>query len=137
MAILRSMLLILVILTGQIGVCSSVYVMPNGKECPTCSNKSCNPEVATICETGHQFAVMHRDCRECCKLTTRGSSDRHEATAMTAGPSMDIALTDDVQLFCLRAMPRGAVVIARIIGNPPTGPPSQRSSRAPPRSMLA
>lgn len=128
----RALLLIWLLLLGQAHACSGAWVLPDGKECPTCPHGPCidgdveRQAEPTISTNGSQ------DCHECCTLTSCTDSDDKQ----TAVPSQQFQPVFAI-LPEAASLPAGRnivckVVFAHIEAGFPNAPPATSSSRAPP-----
>lgn len=128
----RALILIWLILLGQVHACSGAWLLPDGKECPTCPSGPClDDEVGsqgrTTVSTGAPL-----DCHECCTLT----SCPDDGGKQTAAPPPQFQpvcaiLPEAICLPVVRCV-ASKVVFAHIEQGFPNAPPSTSSSRAPP-----
>lgn len=136
-AILRwfQLLLITLLLLGQFHLCEASYQLPNGQTCFACpklDDKSCGD----LKDRTPGLQARHGDCHDCCVL--RACEDKsHESPTLAPGwAAFDLVACFPPKLQIL--IPCGPLcgsMPMHIASAPITGPPSQKSSRAPPLAM--
>lgn len=128
------LLLISLLMLGQVHLCEGSYQLPNGLTCSVCpeleDNFSGEPR-------GHTpgLQAFHGDCHDCCVLSACDDKSPKSPALVFGWSSLDI-------VACLPPKLEIAIPCEVLVGPKPIhiasapikGPPSQKSSRAPPLS---
>lgn len=126
-----SLVLAFLLFASQLHLCEPTYVLPTGQRCTTC------PEIAKAQTANSSVGSGQKDCRDCCKLTGCNHNAK-TAPVVLASCHVVPAILPTVPGFDLCFFTIASPVsVPKIEGIPPTGPPSQDNSRAPPASTLA
>lgn len=129
---LVSFLVSLLILLGQAHACQRTYILPNGEDCLKCSSLKDTCRQTSVASLK---SALHGDCHDCCKIKPCDNKGKSTAPVVTISPAhLDI----DLPMALRQPVPQGLQIAFQIPvfddGCPATGPPSTRSSRAPPIS---
>lgn len=128
----RALILIWLLLLGQAHACSGAWVLPDGRECPTCPRGPCldgkseNQSERTISVSGSL------DCHECCTLTSCTDSKEKQAAVPSQQFQLFFAILPEAICLSVVRYIVCKVVFAHIEQGFPNAPPSSTSSRAPP-----
>lgn len=125
----RWLLAILLVLT-QVHLCTPEYVLPNGLTCQTCP---------TLKDKQTRIADTHGDCHDCCTIDAGCDQDDDNQKVVAAPFHFDppVALPSTLTLEIPTLGNETAPTPILEEGCPPTGPPRDTASRAPPFSSLA
>lgn len=132
MKALHAILISFLILLGQVHACQTTYVLPNGKECLKCGflKDSYKQTLGSSLKS-----ALHGDCHDCCKIKPCDGKGKSTPSAVTISPiQLDIDLPVAFNQPVLIELCADFTVPVFSEGCPATGPPSTRSSRAPPIS---
>lgn len=129
------LLLIFLLMLGQVHLCEGSYQLPNGQACFACpelDRKSCGD----LKDRAPSFQALHGDCHDCCVLSACDDNSSKSPVLASGWVAFDIVacLPPNLEI----AIPCGVLVGLKpihIASAPITGPPSQKSSRAPPFAM--
>ena len=128
------LLLISLLMLGQVHLCEGSYQLPNGQTCFACpelDEKSCGD----LKDRTPSLQALHGDCHDCCVLAACEDKSPESPTLAPGWAALDIVACLPPKLEIL--IPCGVLVGPKpihIASAPITGPPSQKSSRAPPFS---
>ena len=132
MKLLHAFLVSFLILLGQVHACQTTYVLPDGKECLKCEILKDNCRQRS---TASLKSALHGDCHDCCKIK---SCDNKGKSASVTSTLQHFNIVIDLPIPIRQpALPGRQVFCAIPIFSencPATGPPTTRSSRAPPIS---
>ncbi len=132
MKLLHAFLISFLILLGQVHACQTTYVLPDGKECLKCVTLKDNCRQST---TTSLKSALHGDCHDCCKIKACDNKVKSVPVASTGqNHSFDIDLPIAVRQPAFLSRQQFFVIPVFSENCPATGPPSTRSSRAPPTS---
>lgn len=136
------LLLISLVVLGQVFPCDGSYKLPNGQVCPSCATTACSSFSKSSRpvepEASHGSGLItrkHGDCHDCCIKTCDDDSAKSPVVA-SAWVSLDLVacLPPKVEISIPWDVPVGTKTI-HVTSGPITGPPSPKSSRAPPLAM--
>ena len=138
---LRAVLLILAVFFGQSHLCRAVYVMPDGRDCPTCPYTPClgeptSPVVLKPSSASKVASIGAKDCRTCCKLTCREDGRPKTSIPIQAPDTVGVALPAAEVHVPTQALIVRENVSHEVRAQLPNAPPSHGDSRAPPASFV-
>jgi hypothetical protein len=132
MKALHAFLISFLILLGQVHACQTTYVLPDGKECFKCVALKDNCRQKS---TPSLKSALHGDCHDCCKIKSCDNKGKPATVTSNLQPfNLDIDLPVAVRQPALVSHQQFFVIPVFSENCPATGPPSTRSSRAPPIS---
>ena len=126
------MLLISLLMLTQVHLCEGSCLLPNGQACIVCpelDETSCND----LGDHTSSLGAIHGDCHDCCVFAAcdNNSSNSPVAASGWIAPEIVICFPPKVKISFPCKVLGGAKRI-HVASAPITGPPIQRSSRAPP-----
>ncbi len=128
-----SLLLTIAVSLLQVHFCGPTFRLPDGQLCATCPTLSDSPIEHEIPEQIE--ANTHGDCHDCCQLTDCSDADGKHQVASLSIPHIDFfVLPEPVVKLSFSETLVPVSVDSFEPGAPPTGPPSEHASRAPPAS---
>lgn len=128
------LLFISLLMLGQVHLCDRSYRLPNGQPCFACPELDKN-SCGDLKDRTPSLQALHGDCHDCCVLTACEDKSPEPPVLASGWVALDIVACLPPKLEI--AIPCGVLVGPKpihIASAPITGPPSQKSSRAPPFS---
>lgn len=127
---LSHLLVAILLLFVQLHLCQAEYVLPGGEKCYTC---------VALDEADHGHAPLqvsegeHGDCHDCCEIRPCDEGGKNEATVVpTSQNVLLMALPTALPNLVVPTVDEPYVTFVYLAGCPPTGPPTESRSRAPP-----
>lgn len=131
MGALRTLFLIMTFLLGQSHLCASEYVLPSGRVCPICETLVDSPKLkAASSETA--LKARHGDCHDCCKLRACDKNPQPAKTDFKPAPAFPAILRSTLASVSFVVLEIQGGLPPAVELYLPHGPPTDRSSRAPP-----
>jgi hypothetical protein len=120
-------LLVGILLLGQVHLCSTTYVTSAGKACVACD------QIRVTDDCAKSIAQSHGDCHDCCTIQSCEDGNQLVAKVVLASSFQIVAiLPPSVEVISYRILSSQVISVPYDPGVPTTGPPLNKSSRAPP-----
>jgi len=124
-------LLISVLVAGQIHLCQATYTLPDGRQCFECLTLDHN-SLSESSLADQALTAQHGDCHDCCELQSCDDLGKSIQRATVASSFEFVATLNPLSDLRLAQPGTMTLISIHVESAPSTGPPSKKSSRAPP-----